>query len=326
MGCGRRDRRPKVPRQQSLRRPEISFRTLGARSHVNPQRGERRPLRCGLLYSIFRLRKVASGLGEDLLGKKLSVLLFSSLLAAVSVLTPTSNASARDIDESALEKIVNENTVNPGYLGGILKFDETVVLGIGESSSVEVLSPPGEYTSGYVFERQDGLQVVSVHPEGGMSSSRFRFEGKELLALPDGAVLVNSTDTGETEFYIDPAWAADVEGESIDSHFEIEGDTLVQVIGNSRSSTMVLADPYIRDVKRGGRKIGQELVFSKKETAAVASGGAVACARVAGWLAVACATAPAVASYALSQDNCLAIRALGSAQAPNLIFPVSARC
>ena len=261
-----------------------------------------------------------------MLEKKLQALVFSGLLAVASIITPVGKAYAGDFDESRLEEVVNENTTNPGLVEGVSSFDESVVLGIGENSSVEVLPSAGKQDLGYVFDRQDGLQIVSVHSEKRPSSSRFRFEGKELLALSDGAVLVNSAESGETQFYVDPAWAADLDGNSIPSHFEIQGDTLTQVIENSSSSAIVVADPYIRDVKHGNRKVGQEMVFSKKETAAVASGGALVCARFAGWLAVGCATAPAVASYALSQNNCLAIRALGSSQAPNLIFPVSARC
>ena len=251
--------------------------------------------------------------------------LSASLVVSLSVL-PVGSAHARNLEQSAVERVVTQKTQKAGTLEGSSRIDEPALVPVGEGVTVELLESEKKQTSSYKFERNDGAQIVTVYPAGSSASVQYKFEGMDLLQLTDGAVLVNSADSGETLFYIDPAWASDMNGAYVPTHFVTTGDTLTQVVDGSESATSIVADPYIRDVKNGNRKVGQELVFSKTETGRIVAGGTVVCAGLSGWFAAGCAAAPAVAGYALSQNNCLAIRALGSSQAPNLIFPVSARC
>lgn len=255
-----------------------------------------------------------------------SFVVLSALFMTSSVVMPLNSAEAQNSEQNVVERVVSQKTQKAGNLKEISRISETGSVSIGEGLSVELLSPETKRKSSYEFNRDDGAQIVNVYPPGSDELTQFKFEGMSLLKLSDGAVLVNSAESGETLFYIDPAWASDTRGNRVPTYFIADGDTLTQVVNGSDSSTSIVADPYIRDVKNGTRKVGQELVFSKEETGRIAAGGTVVCAGLAGWYAVGCAVAPAVASYALSQDNCLAIRALGSSQAPNLIFPVSTRC
>lgn len=65
----------------------------------------------------------------------------------------------------------------------------------------------------------------------------------DLMQLADGAVLVNSVALGETLCYIDSAWAPDMNGNCIPTHFISSGDTLIQVVDGSRLANSIVADP-----------------------------------------------------------------------------------
>lgn len=144
--------------------------------------------------------------------------------------------------------------------------------------------------------------------------------------------MVRSEKYGEPEKIIDPAWAEDIEGNPVETSFETDGDVLIQKIGKSPNGAVVIADPYIRDVHHNGKKIGQELVFSKDETSAVAMSASYCAGKVrglgfAGWLTKgACAGAALVAGHATNTGRCFAIRAIGGKYSPNIVFPYATQC
>ncbi|MDO5032079.1 hypothetical protein [Corynebacterium sp.] len=177
----------------------------------------------------------------------------------------------------------------------------------------------------------DGKQIVTISP--GESEQEFRFDfGGKFLEEKEGYILVRNEQFEDPYQIIDPAWAEDINGNKIETRYEIEGDTLVQHINASITGDLIVADPYIRDVYGWGKKIGQELVFSKDETSLAAIGTSYCAGKIRGaglvsWIAKgACAGAAAVAAHATNTGRCLAIRALGGKYTPNIVFPYATRC
>lgn len=207
---------------------------------------------------------------------------------------------------------------------------------VSERDSLQTpLSSLSDETVTKIITRDDGIQMVSVNDGDNPLDLAFQFPGSFLEKLPSGHILVRPAEGEEPTSYIDPAWAQDVTGNPVQTSFEVNGDKLIQHIASSPSSSQVVSDPYIRDVKaKNGRKIGQELVFSKDETSLIAVGGLPACIKygsrggpVAAAIAtVGCGGALMVASHATNTGRCLTIRALGAPDAPNVIFPYATRC
>ncbi|MGN6613386.1 MAG: hypothetical protein ACTHLJ_16595 [Angustibacter sp.] len=138
----------------------------------------------------------------------------------------------------------------------------------------------------------------------------YTFDGHDLLLQDDGSVVVfTGTEPVAT---IDPAWAVDARGRTVDTHYEVSGDQLVQVVRLTRDTAFpVVADP---SVKR--RWWGLDIRFSERETRLIAT-GAAACAIVAGTLpdptaskvvSALCSTLVLYAHTARQYGKCVAVK------------------
>lgn len=222
-------------------------------------------------------------------------------------------------------QVVAENTLSEAPVSEISKISDGDISTINSDIQINIDSLNHEVDN-FNIARNDGNQIVSKISSNDTVELSFEFSGKNLRSI-DGYILISDVPYGEPEAIIDPAWAATIDGEKITTYFKIDGNKLIQVVHAEESDKEIISDPYIRDAfTKGGTKFGQDLVFSKTETALVVAVGVVGCAPLAGWLAAGCATAPAVAGYAASVGQCLAIRAVGSKYAPNLIFPIAVNC
>lgn len=245
------------------------------------------------------------------------------------------------ISNDVVQKIVEENTLSPASITNqkwIEANDEIDIQEVDEiqqtnevvSEQAEILTTTGKRFA-QVIDREDGRQIITLSPGDHDQEFRFNFEGA-FLEEKDGYILVRPEQFEEPYQIIDPAWAQDTNGEKVDTHYEIVGDTLVQHVNASATGTPVVADPYIRDVYGWGKKTGQELVFTKDETSMVAIGASYCTGKVTGmglgpWIVKgACAGASAVATHAANTGRCFTIRALGGKYSPNIVFPYATRC
>lgn len=245
-----------------------------------------------------------------------------------------------------LDEAVEKNTKEPAPITGEahVKQDGAIESALGLSvklvekepasvrSRAEVASDVTPSSSVKAVNRADGLQLVSLIEDKQQADPTFQFPGKHLDVIHGGYVLVRPGFGEAPEYIIDPAWAVDKNGTNIKTEYRVEGDRLTQVVSREGQNFPIVADPYIRDVHAWGMKIGQEMVFTKAETSRVAAGGGF-CAALAGrfgwpgWvISAGCAGAGAIAAHALGTDRCLALRAVGSPYAPNVIFPLVTRC
>lgn len=80
------------------------------------------------------------------------------------------------------------------------------------------------------------------------SPTRYEFglgdssEAVELSLAPNGGVQVSDTSGGDLGF-IAPPWAMDANGDAVPTHYELDGDTLVQVVEHEGAAYPVVADP-----------------------------------------------------------------------------------
>lgn len=269
--------------------------------------------------------------------KGISILAASTL--SVSFLAFAPSATATEIDDGLVDSIVAANTKSPSPSTGEKWVPNDGSLKINEGSLLpqqdSITTPAPSKNAGTktkLIEREDGNQLVSVSDGDAPLELSFEFSDSFLEKLPSGHILVRPAEGEEPSAYTEPAWAKDVDGNEVNTHFSIDGDKIIQHISSSPAGKPVISDPYIRDVHGWGKKIGQELVFSKDETSGIAIGTAYCAGKIAGvglgsWVAKgACAGASAVAAHATNTGRCLTIRALGGKYSPNVVFPYATRC
>ncbi|QBE49026.1 hypothetical protein [Leucobacter triazinivorans] len=158
-----------------------------------------------------------------------------------------------------------------------------------------------------VLKDDGGVQINTII-EGPGAPTRYDYE----LAIPDGATITQNDDgsilisdkDGYALSSIDPAWAKDANGASIETWYEVKGTTLTQVVAHSSGDAYpIVADPSI-NVYWWGIGIKFTKAETKKIAAASSNAGAltVACGLIANAPgAVACGAAGFVLS-ALGRD------------------------
>lgn len=130
--------------------------------------------------------------------------------------------------------------------------DLTVDLPI-DSSVIEVSSSElPVYSAGQDAElipvvKDDGSVQITMVLDGPAASSRFDFEfgeGSDLRITEEGFVMIYDA-AGEYVGGVAPAWAVDADGDEVETHFEVAGTTLTQVVSHDGSVYPVVADPYL---------------------------------------------------------------------------------
>ena len=136
---------------------------------------------------------------------------------------------------------------------------------------------------GEVATEDVGMQVLVVI-DGPDAPTEYRFG----MTVPAGAVLLPSTDGGAVVVdaegvvvaAVAPAWAVDANGQTVPTHYRIDGTTLVQVIDHHGAAYPVVGDPCWKCIVGG-----------IAGAVAVATVGAAVCAVTAGAGCVAVAAA-----------------------------------
>ena len=90
-----------------------------------------------------------------------------------------------------------------------------------------------------------GCKIVSGFDHKASDESRLGY-----LYVVDKNTVIHDEETKaeypETIFYIEPAWAKDAEGKSVPTHYEINGNTITQVVEFDENTAFpVVADPAV---------------------------------------------------------------------------------
>jgi hypothetical protein len=143
-----------------------------------------------------------------------------------------------------------ESLVLDGAAGEV-GVDLPVVAGLGdgvvdESGAVVYESDTSPVSLAAQATEDGGMQVLVVI-DGPDAPTEYRFD----MTVPDGAVLLSSTDGGAVVVDAEglvvapvaPAWAVDANGQPLPTHYRIDGTTLVQVIDHHGAAYPVVGDP-----------------------------------------------------------------------------------
>lgn len=147
------------------------------------------------------------------------------------------------------------------------------------------------------------VQTVVEAPTAAAEFS-YEFEGELVPAIDqDGTVAIIDTSDSERAriLVVDDPWAFDAEGHQVDTHYEVHGQTLVQVIEPDGDAVY----PIVADPRWEWRDWGYGATFSRGETRNIADAAGVSstCGVVgyyAGGAGIACA---AIAGYVFAQAN-----------------------
>lgn len=95
-----------------------------------------------------------------------------------------------------------------------------------------------------------GVQILTTILDEG-ASTRYQYDldvapGDSVTLTEDGGAIVQNAD-GETTFAIATPWALDANGQEVSTWYELDGDTLVQVIAHDTEDIAypVVADPIV---------------------------------------------------------------------------------
>lgn len=260
--------------------------------------------------------------------KKITNIFATTLLASTSLLFPSLAFGATN-EGKTLDTVVAEQTNNEASLvqKELLDTSSPTKFDSDDKGEVEVTDLQ-HATKAFAYHREDGTQIVTQSQAGEESSFTYRFPNKN-LQLVDGYVVVSSYESDFPEQIIDPAWAVDQTGQSIDTEYLINGDTLTQIVHSKDAVGTVTADPYVRDAyTRGGKKMGQDLVFTRDDLATLATSGG-ACAiidKIPGPYKAGCGAVSLAASDALNRNKCIALRLIGFDYGPNVPFVLYVEC
>ncbi len=107
----------------------------------------------------------------------------------------------------------------------------------------------GQADIAYQDLSEGSVRVATVtESPAGPHSFEYTFEGQHLRELPDGRVAVENEVEGRsvTTTLVERPWAFDANGNAVDTHYELHGDTLRQVIEPGQDATYpIIADPTI---------------------------------------------------------------------------------
>src|SRR6218665_158034 len=162
---------------------------------------------------------------------------------AAAVATTDSGISI-EIPIEAADGVSLRNTDGSAFRIGLPQADNEAAL----LSDGSVVYTSENSTASTVIPTEAGVQMLTTITDQS-APTRFPYHvglgPGQIIQLTDngGAVIVNAD--GVSEMTVAPAWAEDAIGQSIPTHYEIEGEALVQVV--EHTSTPGVAYPIVAD-------------------------------------------------------------------------------
>lgn len=262
--------------------------------------------------------------------RKTAIAVLSALLLVGSSGAVANAQEVQALSVQEVQEIATREANDPEPITGTASVSADGIVQTSANLDVSVdTAAADESTVVTAFERGEDLQLVSIADDPSELEVSYTFEGKDLLDAGNGIVIVNSQETGETEYMIEPAWAVDANGDSVETSYSVDGSQLTQHINGNGAAYPIVADPYLRYIYNdSGRRTGQELVFNRNQTSYIANGSAGACILLGRSIpgAIACAPVVIVAGHANSTGNCVALRSWGPGWGGTPPIPVSTRC
>ena len=172
-----------------------------------------------------------------------------------SVKSPATSADPVVMDAAGTQTVVTLPVLDGSATSMAQASDDTVVY-VG-SEEVSLAVQPLADGSTRFLTILDGKEAAQQF--------EYRFEGAELDLQSDGSVLVYQE--GALTGVVDVSWAKDANGVDVPTHYETEGDALIQVIDHASGNYAypVVADPWWNPLTWKWKKIGRATVSGLKK-------------------------------------------------------------
>lgn len=161
---------------------------------------------------------------------------------------PTSEVKV-EIPSDPSDGIAIEQSNTPGIVVGLPNADKANDAAYGELDIATYDNNDGSTTVPIL--KPDGTVQITTVIDGADAPTHYEYP----ITLPAGGKLI---DAGEGYFaaldsedmpiaMIEPAWALDANGNDVSTHYEIDGDTLIQVVEHQEGDAYpIVADPAVK--------------------------------------------------------------------------------
>ncbi|MBO0980772.1 hypothetical protein [Microbacterium sp. SD291] len=174
-----------------------------------------------------------------------------------NVSTDESGSAAIEAEVNDVEVIIPTSASDPISLTFATGSAFAVDLPAGEQSAdASALEPgvvafdAGTFTTIPVVKDDGSVQIATVL-DGPESPTAYEYGitiagGGSLSLTDEGVVLVTGAD-GKLTGAVAPAWALDADGRNVPTRYEVQGDTLVQIVDHTEGSFSypIVADPWM---------------------------------------------------------------------------------
>jgi hypothetical protein len=153
----------------------------------------------------------------------------------------------RSLRRRAVLALTSLAVVSVGVVSPVAADDGVVATETGGESGAVVYESDSSPVSFAAQATVDGGMQVLMVIDGPDAPTEYRFG----MTVPAGAVLLPSTDGGAVVVdaegvvvaAVAPAWAVDANGQTVPTHYRIDGTTLIQVIDHHGAAYPVVGDP-----------------------------------------------------------------------------------
>ncbi|KJQ55751.1 hypothetical protein [Microbacterium sp. SA39] len=153
------------------------------------------------------------------------------------------NGASVRLPDALTDPLVLENDLDPAL--SIVLPIESGVLDVAPSSGLPVYSA-GSSAELVPAVKDDGSVQITTVLEAADAPTRFDYvfsAGSSLQLGEDGFVVITDA-AGQYSGAVTPPWALDANGTTVPTHFEVNGNTLTQVVDHAGFAYPVIADPY----------------------------------------------------------------------------------
>lgn len=150
-----------------------------------------------------------------------------------------------DAEAPTLQEIGGETSVTLNSIDLTVTMDGTDAATVYEADQYAI-AEADSVTYAVSFPEEGATRFSALLDGPAFENPQWTFEsGTQLLLLDDGSVTLS--DGVDFLGGIATPWAVDAQGQSLPTHYEIDGSTLTQVVDTSTAMFPVVADPTVKD-------------------------------------------------------------------------------